>query len=137
MYSDAYDLVREILDDEQLNHYIRNLTGKHLTVIDSGPQVDTPAAKIELTGGEFNRKINTDREVNYTVSFAMPFWGADAFKQCISFLDIVLPIFFAYGSGQDNRNIITRAVPSISENDPEKDFWIISINLTIKVFINL
>ena len=31
MYREAYNLIREILDDEQLNRYIVEATGKHLS----------------------------------------------------------------------------------------------------------
>lgn len=135
MYRQAYDLIREILDDEQLNQYIKDATGKALSVISAGPQVDTPAVKIALNGGEFNRSSNTIREVNFSVIFSFPFWGDDALELGIDFIDFALPIFFNYGSGKNNKNVIVRATPSINEIDPEADFWTVNFNLTIKILL--
>ena len=39
MYREAYNLLREVLDDDQLNEYIFTGTGKHLAVIDAGAKV--------------------------------------------------------------------------------------------------
>ena len=136
MYSEAFNLLREILDDQQLNDYIKEITGKNLTVINSGVQVDTPAARIALTGGDYTRSMNTNREIDFSVAFDMPLWNDQALEQAVNFLDYVMPIFFSYGSGRNNKNIITRASPVIHEIDPEKDFWTITINLTIKILIS-
>ncbi len=136
MYSEAFNLLCEILDDQQLNDYIKEITGKNLTIINSGVQIDTPAARIALTGGDYTRSINTNGEVNFSVAFDMPLWNDNAFEQAVDFLDYVIPIFFSYGSGLNNKNIITRASPVIHEIDPEKDFWTITINLTIKILIS-
>ena len=135
MYKEAYNLIREILDDEQLNQYIKDVTGKALAVISAGPQVDTPAVRIALSGGEFTRSSNTTHEVNFTVTFDFPFWGDDAFEQGIDFIDFALPIFFDYGSGKNNKNVITKANPSINEIDPESNFWTVNFNLTIKILL--
>ena len=136
MYSEAFNLLREILDDQQLNDYIKEITGKNLTVINSGVQVDTPAARIALTGGDYTRSMNTNREIDFSVAFDMPLWNDQALEQAVNFLDYVMPIFFSYGSGRNNKNIITHASPVIHEIDPEKDFWTITINLTIKILLS-
>ena len=106
MYSEAFNLLCEILDDQQLNDYIKEITGKNLTIINSGVQIDTPAARIALTGGDYTRSINTNGEVNFSVAFDMPLWNDNAFEQAVDFLDYVIPIFFSYGSGLNNKNII-------------------------------
>lgn len=135
MFKQAYDLICEILEDVQLNQYIKDATGKALSIISAGPQVDTPAVRIALNGGEFNRSSNTSREIVFSVTFDFPFWGDDAFEQGIEFIDFALPIFFDYGSGKNNKNVIVRAVPSINEINPENDFWSVNFNLTIKILL--
>ena len=134
MFKQAYILICEILNDEQLNSYIHEITGKYLTIINAGPVIDTPAASITLTGGEVSRKFNTSSDLQFNVAFAMPFWGIDGFSLGLEFVDNILPVFMAYGNGEKNQNIITRIVPSINEQDPENNFWIINFSLTIKIF---
>ncbi len=58
MFRKAYDLVREILDDEELNRFILDATGKHLAIIQAGAKISAPCASIALQGGEFSRKSN-------------------------------------------------------------------------------
>ena len=47
MYKEAYELIREILEDEKLNEFVKRTTGKRLAIIDSGPKVTFPAAGID------------------------------------------------------------------------------------------
>lgn len=133
MYREAYNLLREIIDDEQLNQYIFNETGKHLAVIDAGARVTAPYVSINLQGGSFTRKTNSSVDIDYLVTFALPFWGADAFIKCIDFIDFALPIFFDY---RGKRNFILRADPSINEFDAEaSQLWTVQILLTVSAFI--
>ena len=133
MYREAYNLIREILDDEQLNRYIVEATGKHLAIIDAGAQVTAPCASINLNGGAFSRKSNTGAEIDFLVTFALPFWGADAFVKCVDFVDAALPIFFDY---RNKRNFILRAVPSINELDAEaSQLWTVQILFTVSAFV--
>ena len=131
MFKEAYALIREILEDEQLNQYIFENTGKRLAVINAGAQVTTPAANVTLSSGTKTRRSNTSNEVNYLISFALPFFGADAFDKCLDFLDFVIPIFFDYKTKKD---FIKSVNPSIIEQDSERDFWIINFNVTVEVF---
>ena len=133
MYKEAYNLLREILNDEQLNSYIFNTTGKYLSVIDAGPQIDSPAAKIIFDGGQRTRKSNTIQQVDYIISFALPFFGADAFEQCLDFIEIVTAICLEYYSG---KNFIKSVNPSIVEEDNEKGFWTVNINVAVQIFIS-
>lgn len=131
MYREAYNLLREILDDEQLNKYIVKSTGKHLAVIDAGAKVSAPCVSINLNGGSFTRRSNSNSEIDYLISFALPFWGADAFIRCLEFVDFALPIFFDY---RDKRNFILRANPSINELDAENSqLWTVDILVTVSV----
>ena len=131
MFKEAYALIREILEDEQLNQYIFENTGKRLAVINAGAQVTTPAANVTLSSGTKTRRSNTSNEVNYLISFALPFFGADAFDKCLDFLDFAIPIFFEYKTKKD---FIKSVNPSIIEQDSERDFWIINFNVTVEVF---
>ena len=72
MYREAYNLLREVLDDDQLNEYIFTETGKHLAVIDAGAKVTAPCVSINLNGGAVTRKSNSSTEIEYLVSFALP-----------------------------------------------------------------
>ena len=52
MYKEAYELIREILEDDKLNEFVHKTTGKRLAIIDSGPKVTFPAVGIVFRGGE-------------------------------------------------------------------------------------
>ena len=133
MYREVYDFIREILNDQQLNEYIVQQTGKHLAVIDAGAQVTAPSVSINLRSGNFTRKANTDTGIDYLLSFAMPFWGADSFTRCLDFIDFVLPIFFEY---RDNHMFIRSANPSINELLTEtSEMWSINILLSVSALI--
>ena len=133
MYREAYNLLREILDDEQLNQYIFSETGKHLAVIDAGAKVTAPCVSINLNGGAVTRKTNSNTEIEYLVSFALPFWGADAFIRCLDFIDFSLPIFFDY---RDKHNFVLKANPSINEFDAENSqLWTVDILFTVSIFV--
>ncbi len=133
MYREAYNLLREVLDDDQLNEYILTGTGKHLAVIDAGAKVTAPCASINLNGGSITRKSNSSTEIEYLVSFALPFWGADAFIRCLDFIDFAIPIFFDY---RDKRNFILSANPSINEVDAENSqLWTVDILFTVSILV--
>ena len=132
MYSQAYKLVREILEDEELNAFIFEETGKHLAIIDAGAQITTPAALISFAGGDFSRRSNTNAEVEFTVSFLVPYWGDTAFTRCLEFLDFVVPVFFAYS---DTGAYVVNASPAIHEPDDVSEQWSIDITLSVKVFL--
>ena len=133
MYREAYNLLREVLDDEQLNEYIFTETGKHLAVIDAGAKITAPCVSINLNSGSVTRKTNSSTEIEYLVSFALPFWGADAFLRCLDFIDFSLPIFFDY---RDKHNFILKANPSINEFDAENSqLWTVDILFTVSIFV--
>ena len=133
MFREAYSLIREILNDEDLNAYILDVTGKHLAVIDAGAKVTAPAAAILFNGGDFSRRQNSSNEIGFTVSFAMPFWGAEAFLRCIDFADFALPVFFDY---KGRHNFILRVNPSINElDDSDSRLWTVDFALTVSVFL--
>ena len=128
--------MQEILKDDELNEIVRSGTGKNLALIEGGAQITTPAAKIELIGGNFTRAFNTRREINFMVEFYLPFWGSDTLERCLKFLDEAIPIFFKYGSGQNNQdNYIQQVIPSINEEDEETETWTVALNVTVSIFI--
>lgn len=130
MFKEVYSFICEILADEQLNQYIFENIGKRLTIINAGAQVTTPAVNVTLSDGTQTRRNNTNNEVNYVASFALPFFGADAFEKCLDFLDFVIPICFEY---RTKNKFIKNINPSIIEKDSERDFWIINLNITVEV----
>ena len=133
MFKEAYQLVREILADEQLNAHIAEVTGKHLAVIDAGVKVSAPCAAISVNGGSCSRRTNSNAEIGFIVSFILPFWGTDAFMKCIDFVDFALPIFFDY---KDRHNFILRAAPGIYEPDKVgSQFWTVDFLLTVSAFV--
>ena len=131
MYKQAYSLIREILDDDEFQQYVKDCTGKHLSIISTGVQVNAPAAGIALSSGTYTRKSNTKGEVGYTITFVLPFFGADAFEQCLDFVETFINISFQY---KTDNNFILDAVPNI-EIDSERNFWTININLTVEVLL--
>ena len=133
MYREAYKLLREILDDEQLNKYIFEETGKHLAVINAGAKVTAPCVSINLNGGAVTRRTNSNTEIEYLVSFALPFWGTEAFIRCLDFIDFAIPIFFDY---RNKHNFVFRANPSIKELDTENSqLWTVDILFSVSVFL--
>lgn len=122
----------EILEDERLKEYISKTVGKKLAVINAGAQVTTPSATISLNGGECTRASNTNQEVNYKISFALPFFGANAYDKCLDFLDFLIPIFFDY---RTRTEFIKSASPSLIEQNNEIKSWIININVIVEVFV--
>lgn len=138
MYIEAYELLREILDDEALNEYIFNETGKHLAVIDAGAQITIPAAKITFSGGEISDSDNVMRIANYNVAFALPFWSADALRKSHEFLDVAVRAFFEHEM-RDNpirTNRVIRVNPSISEYDEESELWTVAFDVAVSIFID-
>ena len=137
MYKEAYELLREILDDETLNEYIFNETGKHLAVIDAGAKITIPSVTISFGGGETSYADNTPHEVRYTVDFALPFWGANALRKSHEFLDVAIKAFFEHE--QRNNPVRVKRVksvnPSIRELDEESEIWTVAFDVTVLVFI--
>ena len=133
MYKQAYELIREILNDDTLNNYILDETGKHLAIIDAGATFSAPSATILFNGGDFSRRSNSETEIQFIVSFALPFWGDNSFVRCIDFIDFVLPVFFDY---RNRRNFILRVNPSINELDYDgSQLWTVDFLLTVSAFI--
>lgn len=133
MYKQAYELIREILEDASLNDYILDETGKHLALIEAGAKISVPSASIYFSGGAYTRRSNSSSEIAYTVSFALPFWGADAFTRCLDFVDFIVPVFFDY---KDKHNFILSAEPSINEvNEEGSQLWTVDFLLTVSAFM--
>ena len=137
MYKEAYGLIRDILEDEQLNKYVLETTGKALAVIDSGPQVTMPAAAIVFNGGEVSRAENSMQTVEYDVPFALPYWGADGMRKCHDFLDVALDAFFSHEQHSETgrRNFVVKVNPFMMEEEPEEKWWAVTIRVTVSVFI--
>ena len=136
LYVEAYELLREILSDEELNARVYEECGKNLAIIEAGAQITTPSARIILTGGNYTRAMNTRREINFMIEFNLPFWGANAFEECLKFLDMAIPIFFKYGSGYKNfENYILQVSPSINEEDEELETWTVALSVTVSIFV--
>ena len=136
MYKEAYELILEILDDEKLNKYVLETTGKALAVIDSGPQVTMPAAAIVFNGGEVSRAENSMQTVEYDVPFALPYWGADGMRKCHDFLDVALDAFFSHEQRDSTgrRNFIVKVNPFMMEESPEEKFWGVTLRVTVSIF---
>ena len=139
MYVEAYELIREVLEDEELQACVKELTGKRLAVIDSGPLVTSPAAGIIFEGGEITRAENTIQSVDYTVTFTMPHWGRDGMMKCHRLLDEAVEAFFAHeirapsGRSQE-RNFVMTANPTLMEEDPEDKWWAVALRVTVSIF---
>ena len=139
MYVEAYELIHEILEDEELNKHVKETTGKRLAIVDSGPVATVPAASITFVGGAVNRSENTLQHTDYTVTFSMPYWGADGMKKCHKLLDVAIEAFFAHelrepsGRGQ-RRNYVLTVSPTLTEEDPEKKLWTVGLLVTVSIF---
>lgn len=137
MYTEAYELLREILDDETLNGYIFAETGKHLAVIDAGAQITIPVANITFSGGEISNSDNTMQLARYTVAFMLPFWGADALRKSHEFIDVAVQAFFDHEQRNNpvKINRVIRLSPSISEQGEDRELWIVAFDVTVSIFI--
>lgn len=136
MYKEAYNLIIEILKDEQFNDYIKKNTGKTLAIIDAGANLTTPSASITFEGGEILRAENVMQDVVYNISFALPFWSVDSMKKCHDFLDEAIDTFFAHEQRvlSTRKNFVTKISPSIVEEDTEKKLWTVNLRVTVTIF---
>lgn len=138
MYVEAYELIREILEDEELQAYVKESTGKRLAVIDSGPRATAPAASVVFVGGPVNRGENTMQNVDYDVTFSLPYWGADGLMKCHRLLDVAVEAFFAHEQREEGRvrrrNFITEVNPQMMEEDPEAKWWVVTLKVTVTIF---
>lgn len=135
MYKEAYELIREILEDEKLNEFIQKTTGKRLAIIDSGPKVTFPAVGIMLHGGEISRPDNNMQEVQYNIPFGLPYFDANAMARCHEFLDVAIEAFFAHERlTEGRRNFVKRVEPLLVEDDPEEKCWTVAVRATIAIF---
>ena len=137
MYKEAYELLREILDDEILNDYVKNLTGKHLAVIDAGAQITTPAVKITFVGGEISRADNAMQTVRYNIAFFLPFWGTDALEMSHDFMDVAIQAFFDHEQRTNPARVnrVLRIVPSIVEEAEDSELWTVAFDATVSIFM--
>lgn len=138
MYTEAYELLREILDDEALNDYVFRETGKHLAIIDAGAQITIPAVKITFSGGQISPSDNVMQIANYNVAFALPSWSADALCKSHKFLDVAVKAFFEHEL-RDNPvriNRVLRVNPSIIEENEESDLWTVAFDVAVSIFID-
>ena len=137
MYIEAYELLHEILEDEELNDFIFKETGKHLAIIDAGAQITIPAVNITFLGGEISKADNTMQLARYNVAFMLPFWGASAFRISHEFMDVAIQAFFDHEQ-RDNPvrvNRVMRVSPSITETNEESELWTVAFEVTVSVFI--
>ena len=136
MYTEAYELLREILDDEALNQYIFNETGKHLAIIDAGAKITIPSATITFGGGETSY-ADKSHEVRYTVDFALPFWGVDALIKSHEFLDVAIKAFFEHEQRNNpvRVNRVKTVNPSINEQGEESELWTVTLDVAVLVFV--
>lgn len=135
MYKEAYELIREILEDDKLNEFVQKTTGKRLAIIDSGPKVTFPAAGIMFRGGEISRPDNNMQEVQYDVPFGLPYFDANAMARCHEFLDVAIEAFFAHERlTGGHRNFVKRVEPLLVEDDPEEKCWTVAVRATIAIF---
>ena len=135
MYKEAYELIREILEDEKLNEFVKRTTGKRLAIIDSGPKVTFPAAGIVFRGGEISRPDNTMQEVQYDIPFGLPYFDTNAMARCHEFLDVAVEAFFAHERlTGGHRNFVKRVEPLLVEDDPEEKCWTVAVRATISIF---
>ena len=138
MYTEAYELLREILDDEALNDYVFSETGKHLAVIDAGAQITTPSAKITFSGGEISQSDNVMQIANYNIAFVLPSWSTDALSKSHEFLDVAVKAFFEHEM-RDNPvriNRVLRISPSIIEEGEESELWTVAFDVAVSIFID-
>lgn len=139
MYLEAYEFIKEVLDDEALNKWIIDKTGKALTVIDSGPQVTTPAAGILFRGEDFGQIADRSAvyRCGYDVIFALPFWGADGMRLCHEFIDVAIDAFMSNrraSNVEGRNNYVTKIYPTLVEDDAEQQWWTIGLRVYVSIF---
>lgn len=139
MYVEGYELILEILQDEELNAFVLDKTGKKLAVIDSGPQVTTPAAGIFFQGLDVGQIAdrNTLYRVGYNVVFALPFWGTEGMRLCHEFLDKAIDAFLSHrreSSVPGRANFIESVQPLLVEDNAEKEWWTVAVRATVAIY---
>ncbi len=134
MYKAALELMKEIFSDTELNDYVKEMTGKNLTVFTSGPRLNTPAVAIEFAGSDKRgERVNSIYHTIYRCTFIMSFFGSDGFEKCHDLLDKVVEIIFNYEVSDDNGAsvIVQNIEPSMIEKDPERDWWTLEVLITV------
>ena len=133
MFRKAYDFIRDILNDKQIDDYIWDFTCKHLAIIDAGAKVTVPAAQISFAEGRSSRRGNTAVEAAFNVDFALPFWGADAFAKCLDFVDFVIPVIFDY---REQNAFVSHVASNILEPEElSSQIWHVQLSISISILI--
>lgn len=133
MFRKAYDFIRSILNEKQVDDYILTLTNKHLAVLDAGAKVTVPSAQISFAEGRSSRRANTAVEVAFNVDFALPFWGNDAFAQCLGFVDFIVPALFDY---REQFAFVSHVASNILEPEElSSQIWHVLLSISISILV--
>ena len=126
----------EILNDNLIQDFVVEATGKHLAIINSDVQVSAPAAKITFNGGNISPADNTIQQVSYNVAFYLPIWGNNAFAVCHDFIDNAVLAFVNHeNKTAGRRNYVVNLNPSINEQSGDSENWIVAFDVTISIFL--
>lgn len=139
IYNEAYSLLLEILNDQHLQDFVFDTTGKHLAIINAGAQITSPSVTVSFLGSEVTNSDNIMQTARYNVAFSLPFWGDYALSQCHNFLDVAILAFFEHELRSNpnplRRNKVLRLSPSIVEQNDDSDSWTVTLEVTVSVFI--
>ena len=126
----------EIINDNIIQDFVVEATGKHLAIINSDVQVSASAAKINFIGGNISLADNSIQKVNYNVAFYLPLWDDHAFAECHDFIDHAVLAFANHEiKTRGKRNYILNLNPSISEQSNDSEDWIVAFDVSISIFL--
>ena len=127
------------MNDQYLQDFVFNATGKHLAIINAGAQITSPSVTVSFLGSEVTNSDNIMQSARYNVAFSLPFWGDDALLVLHDFLDVAVLAFFEHelrvNPNPLRRNKVLRLSPSIVEPNDDSDSWTVAFEVTVSVFI--
>ena len=138
IYNEAYSLLPEILNDNIIQDFIVEATGKHLAIINAGEQITSPSVTVSFVGSDINDSDNVMQSARYNVAFSLPFWGDLALSVCHDFLDVAVRAFFEHEirvhPNPLRRNKVLHLSPSILEPSDDSDAWTVAFEVTVSIF---
>ena len=128
----------EILNDNLIQDFVFEATGKHLAIINAGAQITSPSVTVSFAGSDITYSDNVPQSARYNVAFSLPFWGDDALAVCHDFLDVAVRVFFEHelrvNPNPLQRNKVLRLSPSIVEQNDDSDSWTVAFEVTVSIF---
>lgn len=137
MFIAAYDLLNEILDDEELHDWIKFNTGKDLSVNNAGKVLSYPCVEYVLNSARVRNYSNSMQDADYDVNFYIPLFGLDAQAKLHAFLDVITRVFYGYEVySQGNNKVHVRYLDIAIERYDDAKIWVVKASVSIAMYKN-